>query len=91
MITAENDPLRDEGETYARKLTDAGVPVAIVQYNGTIHDFVALNALRKVPTTEAALDQIAVCPRSGTIKISGGRPSRSRTDSKPNHASPPPA
>jgi acetyl esterase len=30
-----------------------------MQYNGTIHDFVALNALRKVPTTEAALDQIA--------------------------------
>jgi acetyl esterase/lipase len=59
VITAENDPLRDEGEAYARKLTEAGVPVAIVQYKGTIHDFVALNALRKVPTTEAALDQIA--------------------------------
>jgi acetyl esterase/lipase len=58
VITAENDPLRDEGEAYARKLKDAGVEVAAVRYNGTIHDFVALNALRHVPSTEAAIEQI---------------------------------
>ncbi|MDR6289027.1 acetyl esterase/lipase [Inquilinus ginsengisoli] len=58
MITAENDPLRDEGEAYARKLKEAGVSVAAVRYNGTIHDFVLLNALRHVPSTEAALQQI---------------------------------
>ncbi|MGK9235338.1 alpha/beta hydrolase [Inquilinus limosus] len=58
VITAENDPLRDEGEAYARKLKDAGVSVAAVRYNGTIHDFVLLNALRHVPSTEAALQQI---------------------------------
>jgi acetyl esterase len=58
VITAENDPLRDEGEAYARKLQDAGVEVTAVRYNGTIHDFVALNALRHVPSTEAALTQI---------------------------------
>jgi acetyl esterase/lipase len=58
VITAENDPLRDEGEAYARKLKDAGVEVAAVRYNGTIHDFVLLNAIRKVPSTEAAIDQI---------------------------------
>jgi acetyl esterase/lipase len=58
VITAENDPLRDEGEAYARKLKEAGVSVDAVRYNGTIHDFVVLNALRRVPSTEAALAQI---------------------------------
>jgi len=59
VITAENDPLRDEGEAYARKLMEAGVPVTAVRYDGTIHDFVLLNALRHVPSTEAALRQIS--------------------------------
>jgi acetyl esterase len=58
VITAENCPLRDEGEAYARKMKDAGVIVDAVRYNGTIHDFVALNALRNVPSTEAAIDQV---------------------------------
>lgn len=57
VITAENDPLRDEGEAYARKLKEAGVSVDAVRYNGTIHDFVLLNALRNLPSTEAAIRQ----------------------------------
>jgi acetyl esterase/lipase len=58
VVTAENDPLRDEGEAYARKLKSAGVTVDAVRYNGTIHDFVLLNALRQVPSTKAAIAQI---------------------------------
>lgn len=58
VITAENDPLRDEGEAYARKLKEAGNNVTAIRYDGTIHDFVLLNA-RDDPSTEAALRQIS--------------------------------
>lgn len=55
--TAENDVLRDEGEAYARKLDEAGVPVTATRYNGMIHDWGLLNALATVPSTRAAMLQ----------------------------------
>jgi acetyl esterase len=57
VIVDENDVLRDEGEAYARKLSDAGVRVTSIRYNGTIHDFVMLNALADTPAARGAIAQ----------------------------------
>ncbi|WP_147707722.1 alpha/beta hydrolase [Microvirga massiliensis] len=57
VIVDENDVLRDEGEAYARKLSQAGVRVTSVRYNGTIHDFVLLNALAGTPAVRSAIRQ----------------------------------
>ncbi|GGV51407.1 esterase [Kitasatospora herbaricolor] len=55
VITGEADVLRDEGEAYADKLRAAGVPVTAVRFQGVIHDFVMLNALRETHAAEAAI------------------------------------
>jgi acetyl esterase len=44
VITAEYDPLRDEGNAYAEQLRAAGVPVTLSTYDGAVHGFFQLSA-----------------------------------------------
>ncbi|MGW0202187.1 alpha/beta hydrolase [Nonomuraea sp. NPDC003201] len=57
VIVAEADVLRDEGEAYAAKLRAAGVPTTAVRYQGIIHDFVMVNAMRDTYAAKAATQQ----------------------------------
>ena len=57
VIVDENDVLRDEGEAYARKLVEAGVPTTSVRYNDIHHDFMMLNPLRPTAAATGAIEQ----------------------------------
>jgi acetyl esterase len=57
LLVDEADVLRDEGEAYAAKLRAAGVPVTTVRYDGTIHDFMLLNALSQTKAARGAISQ----------------------------------
>jgi acetyl esterase/lipase len=58
VITGEADVLRDEGEAYGRKLREAGVDVAATRYEGVIHDFLVLDAMRDTHDARAATAQV---------------------------------
>jgi acetyl esterase/lipase len=57
VITGEADVLRDEGEAFAAKLRDAGVPVVQTRYGGIIHDFVMVNSMHDTNAAKAAVAQ----------------------------------
>ncbi len=67
VIVDENDVLRDEGEAYARRLIEAGVPTTIVRYDAIHHDFMMLNPVRETQASTAAVEQAITVLRKALL------------------------
>jgi acetyl esterase len=62
VVTAGFDPLRDEGEAYAAKLRELGVPTQLRRFSGLFHGFI--NAIGASPSSHAALVEVAGMTRA---------------------------
>jgi len=63
VATAGFDPLRDEGDAYAERLREAGVPVTLHRHPGLVHTFINLTAVS--PSARAAMHQVCGALRMG--------------------------
>ena len=62
LVTAQFDPLHDDGVRYAEKLRAAGVPVTHVDYPGLVHDFIYMQAV--LPQAGAAMKAAAAAVKA---------------------------
>ena len=70
VLTAEHDPLRDEGEEYAQRLMDAGVDVDLQRHKGQMHAFFALLML---PGSERGFQQVVKAIRRNVVRYAHGK------------------
>jgi acetyl esterase len=61
VVTAECDPLRDEGKAYATRLLQAGVATTYVEYPGMVHGFTAM--AMAIPMGRTAIDDMGAAVR----------------------------
>jgi acetyl esterase len=69
VLTAQYDPLRDEGEAYARRLAEAGVTVQKLRYDGMIHAFFGLSAAFDASRDAIDRSRTALRRAFGTLDI----------------------
>ena len=71
LVTAEYDPLRDEGEFYAEKLKTNGVPTVLTRYDGVNHGFMFWVGV--VDKAGSAMNDLGVNFLDTSASYGGGR------------------
>ncbi len=61
VLTAEYDPLRDEGRAYAKRLQEAGVATAHTNYPGVFHGFIGMT--EQIPRARQAVEEACAALR----------------------------
>jgi acetyl esterase len=80
IVTAGFDPLRDEGEAYAARLRELGVPVVLRRFPGLIHGFINLTGISR--TSRDALIEIAGAARA-MLRVPAGAEQTGRVLGEP--------